>query len=287
MSRFFCDADCELDYRVIDELGITLIQMPYTIGGEEHLFDCGRTTDYATFYGAMRAGAAAKTQALNDYDYMQYFEPVFAAGEDAIYVSFSHKMSGTFEALNRALSELYDKYPDRKCTIVDTKSISMGAGLIVYYAAKLHNDGASDEEVTKFVENFRNKVRVYFTVDDLVYLKRGGRISSFKAGVGNLLNIKPMIGIKDGALLNVDSVKGRKKAINTLINYLEKEDYDCSYPIVILQADCEEDGENFKQSILEKYENATIWSYAIGPVVGSHCGPNTVGLIFVGKEDKG
>ena len=196
-------------------------------------------------------------------------------------------MSGTFEALNRALSELYDKYPDRKCTIVDTKSISMGAGLIVYYAAKLHNDGASDEEVAKFVENFRNKVRVYFTVDDLVYLKRGGRISSFKAGVGNLLNIKPMIGIKDGALLNVDSVKGRKKAINTLINYLEKEDYDCSYPIVILQADCEEDGENFKQSILEKYENATIWPYAIGPVVGSHCGPNTVGLIFVGKEDKG
>ena len=125
-------------------------------------------------------------------------------------------MSGTFEALNRALSELYDKYPDRKCTIVDTKSISMGAGLIVYYAAKLHNDGASDEEVAKFVENFRNKVRVYFTVDDLVYLKRGGRISSFKAGVGNLLNIKPMIGIKDGALLNVDSVKGRKKAINIL-----------------------------------------------------------------------
>lgn len=286
MSRFFCDADCELDYRAIDELGITLIKMPYTIGGKEDLFDCGRTTDYTAFYDAMRKGSPAKTQALNDYDYVQYFEPVFAAGEDAIYVSFSHKMSGTFEALNRALSELYDKYPGRKCTVVDTKSISMGAGIIVYYAAKLHNEGASDEEVEKFVESFRNKVRVYFTVDDLVYLKRGGRISSFKAGVGNLLNIKPMISIKDGSLVNIDSIKGRKKAINTLAAYLEKEEYDSNYPIVILSADCAEDNENFKQSLLERYPSATIWEYAVGPVVGSHCGPDTVGLIFVGSKDK-
>ncbi len=283
MSKFFCDADCELDYRTIDELGITLIKMPYTIDGEESLFDCGRTTDFKGFFDKMRNGASAKTQALNEYDYIQYFEPVYQAGEDIIYVSFSHKMSGTFVSMEKALDELKEKYPERHCTVVDTQSISMGAGIIVYYAAKLHNSGASDEEVVAFVEEFRQKTRVYFTVDDLVYLKRGGRLSSFKAGMGKLLGIKPIIGIKDGELVSLETVKGRKKALSTLVNYMQKTGVDTSYPMVMLNADCDGDKIFTAELIKEAFPDLKIWHYNVGPVVGSHCGPDTIGIIYISK----
>ncbi len=283
MSKFFCDADCELDYKMIDELGITLIEMPYTLDGEESLFDCGRTTDFKGFFDKMRKGASAKTQALNEYDYLQYFEPVFAAGEDIIYVSFSHKMSGTFLSMNKALEELKLKYPERRCLVADTQSISMGTGIMVYYAAKLHNGGASDEEVVAFVDDFKNKVQVYFTVDDLVYLKRGGRLSSFKAGMGQLLGIKPIIGIKDGELVNLETVKGRKKALATLVGYMQKKDIDITRPMVLLNADCDEDKDYITELIKDSFPDLEIWQYNVGPVIGCHCGPDTIGIIFISK----
>lgn len=283
MSKFFCDADCELDYRRIDELNITLIEMPYTLDGKEDLFDCGRTTDFKGFFEKMRGGASAKTQALNTYDYIRYFEPVFASGEDIIYVSFSHKMSGTFEYMNVALSELKKKYPSRKCTVIDTESISMGAGVIVYYAAKLHNQGATDEEVVAFVEEFKKKVQVYFTVNDLVYLKRGGRLSTFKAGMGQLLGIKPIIGLKGGKLESIETVKGRKKALGTLVAFMGKYELDMSYPMILLNADCQADRDYTAELIKAAYPELEIIDYNVGPVVGSHCGPDTIGIIFVSK----
>ncbi len=283
MSKFFCDADCELDYKAIDELGITLIKMPYTLDGEESLFDCGRTTDFKGFFEKMRNGASAKTQALNEYDYLHYFEPVFQSGEDILYVSFSHKMSGTFVSMNKALEELKQKYPQRKCTVADTQSISMGAGIIVYYAAKLHNSGASDDRVVEFVEQFKAKTHVYFTVDNLVYLKRGGRLSSFKAGMGKLLGIKPIIGIKDGELLSLENVKGRKKALSTLVSYMQKSGVDTSYPMVLLNADCEADRDFTAELITEAFPGLEIWHYNVGPVVGCHCGPDTIGIIYVSE----
>ncbi|MBR2967386.1 MAG: DegV family protein [Clostridia bacterium] len=284
MSRFFCDADCELDYKIIKELGISLIKMPFTLDGKEELFDCGETTDYKGFFDKMRQGASAKTQALNAYDYVQYFEPVFAAGEDILYVSFSHEMSGTFVSMNNALDELKEKYPDRKCTVVDTKSISMGAGIIVYFAAKLHNEGKTDEEVVAFVEQLREKVKIYFTVDDLVYLKRGGRLTSFKAAMGTILNLKPIIGVQDGKLVNLETAKGRKKALHNLVNFIEKDEIDASYPLIILDADSGEDSDHLKELILESYSGLEIWHFDVGPVIGCHCGPGTLGVIFVSKK---
>lgn len=283
MSKFFCDADCELDFRAIDELNITLIKMPYTLDGDESLFDCGRTTDFKGFFDKMRSGASAKTQALNEYDYLQYFEPVFASGEDILYVSFSHKMSGTFLSMDKALEELKVKYPERKCTVIDTENISMGAGIIVYYAAKLHNEGATDEQVVEFVADFKKKTHIYFTVDDLVYLKRGGRLSSFKAGMGKLLGIKPIIGIQDGQLVSLETVKGRKKALSSLVGYMQKLGVDESYPIVLLDGDCTEDCNYTAELIKEAFKDVNIWHYNIGPVVGCHCGPDTIGVIFISK----
>lgn len=284
MSKFFCDSNCELWFDKVEQLGIEFISMPYTIEGEEFYYDLGKNTDARAFFAKMRKGAVPKTSALNEQDYIEYFEPVLKSGEDILYVTFSHKMSATFESMNKAIEELKEKYPDRKVTVVDTKHISMAAGLVVLYAAKKHNEGASDEEVVKFVEEFREKVKCYFTVSDLVYLKRGGRCSSFKAFVGTLFNIKPQITNVDGKLENFEKSKGRKKSLKDLVSYLDANNVDTSYPIVIMNADTDEDTAFTVSMIKEKYADADIWEQLVGPVIGSHCGPDTVGMIFVAKN---
>ncbi len=284
MSKFFCDSNCELWFDKVESLGINYISMPYTVGDNEYYYDLGKNTDNRKFFEDMRKGAVPKTSALNMQNYIDYFEPVLKQGEDIIYVTFSHKMSATFESMAKAIEQLKQTYPERTVSVVDTKHISMAAGIVVYYAAKLHNEGASDEEVVKFVESFRERVKCYFTVSNLIYLKRGGRLSSFKAFVGTLFDIKPIISNIDGKLENIEKSKGRKKSLKDLTGYLEKDKVDLSYPIVIMNADCDPDSDYAVSAIREKYPDAEIWEQLVGPVIGSHCGPDTIGVIFVAAE---
>lgn len=284
MSKFFCDSNCELWFDKVESLGINYISMPYTVGDNEYYYDLGKNTDNRKFFEDMRKGAVPKTSALNMQNYIDYFEPVLKQGEDIIYVTFSHKMSATFESMAKAIEQLKQTYPERTVSVVDTKHISMAAGIVVYYAAKLHNEGASDAEVVKFVESFRERVKCYFTVSSLVYLKRGGRLSSFKAFVGTLFDIKPIIANIDGKLENIEKSKGRKKSLKDLTGYLEKDKVDLSYPIVIMNADCDPDSDYTVSAIREKYPDAEIWEQLVGPVIGSHCGPDTIGVIFVAAE---
>ncbi len=287
MSKLFCDSNSEIWFTRFDELGASCIGMPYTVNGNERFYDLGRNTDNRAFFDEMRGGASVKTQALNENDYIEYFEPVLASGEDILYVHFSRAMSGTFASMDKAIATLKEKYPERKITTVDTKNISMGAGMISYFAARKHKEGASDEEVVAFVESFREKVQVYFTVDDLTYLKRGGRLSSFKAVMGTIFNIKPIISVSDeGKLENILNVKGRKKAMHTLVDYLESGKVDVRFPISIMNADTDEDVAVTVDMIREKYPTAEIWQQLVGPVVGAHCGPGTIGMIFVSSLDK-
>ena len=284
MSRYFCDSNSEIPFARFKDLGATLIRMPYTVNGEEHFYDLGENTDTKAFFDGMRACAVVKTQALNSYDYMQYFEPVLAAGEDILYVTFSHAMSGTFAAMQTAIDELKEKYPTRTITTVDTYGISMGAGMVAYHAAIKHNAGASDAEVVRYVEDLRKKVACYFTVADLEYLKRGGRLSSFKAAMGTLFNLKPIIMTNaDGALVNTEKVKGRKKSLHRLVEFMDEGEIDESYPAVIMNADADEDAQYVADLIGEKHPGVEIWMQPVGPVVGCHCGPETIGLIFVRK----
>ncbi|MCI8459103.1 MAG: DegV family protein [Clostridia bacterium] len=286
MSKFYCDSNCEIWFSRLDELGIECIRMPYTVNGEERFYDLGRNTDNRAFFADMRNKASVKTQALNEHDYIEYFEPTLRAGEDILYVHFSREMSSTFVGMEKAIDTLREKYPDRKITTVDTRNISMGSGMVTYFAAKMHNDGASDEEVAAFVRSFREKVQVYFTVDDLVYLKRGGRLSAVKAAIGTILNLKPIISTsKEGKLVNIVNAKGRKKALRMLLEYMESGKVDTSYPISIMNADSDADTALFIEMIREQYPQAEIWEQLVGPVVGCHCGPDTIGLIFVSKQD--
>lgn len=285
MSIFFTDTDCELWYDEFDSLGINLIKMPYTLEDKQYFYDFGRDTDIKAFFDKMRKGEVPKTQALNSYDYCEYFEPILAGGDDIYYISFSHKMSGTFNALEMAKTELLSKYPERKITVVDTRSISAGAGIIVYYAAKLHNEGADDESVTEFINNFRNRIATYFTVQDLVYLKRGGRLSGFKSALGSMLDLKPIIEVNDdGILTNTRKVKGRKLSLKTLVEYITTFGLDTEYPVYLLDADSREDADFTEALIREAYPAAKIKHQLVGPVIGSHCGPDTIGIVFVKQK---
>lgn len=284
MSVFFTDSDCELWFDKVDAENIRFFPMPYVVNGEEFFYDMGRNTDTKAFFDKMRGGAAVKTCALNMQDYIAAIEPFYAAGEDIIYVSFSHKMSGTFDSLRMALKKLQEVYPDRKTTVVDTKTISAAGGLIAYEAAKLHNAGASDEEVVAFVEKFRERVKCYFTVDDLIYLKRGGRISAVKAALGTLFKVKPVICTVNGALENIDKFKGRFRSLKALADYAQSDGVDDKYPMILVDADSPDDAAFVRERLVTDHPSAELWTYPVGPVIGAHCGPDTVGVIFVAKE---
>lgn len=285
MSVLLCDSNCELWYTTVKELGIDYIPMPYLYNDREYFYDLGENTDFAAFYSAVRAGAVPKTQALNPENYKDVLEPYFAAGEDVLYISFSHAMSGTFDQLDAALSELKQKYPNRKCTVFDTKSISLGTGIQVKAAAELKNKGASDEEIISFLNDFTNRVAVYFVVDDLMHLKRGGRLSATSAVVGTLLSVKPVLTTNSqGGLSVLEKVSGRKKAVRSLCEKVARTITDYNYPVYVLDADCKEEGDELAAMIKTRRPEAEIVRQTVGPVIGSHCGPGTLGVIFIADE---
>lgn len=285
MSVFFTDTDCEMWFTDAEELKMNVIGMPYTINGQEYVYDYGKNTDFEAFYNDMREGKIATTAALNVQNYIDYFEPVFAAGEDIFYVHFSSQLSCTFNSMEKALEELKEKYPERKLIKFDTLNISVGAGIQAIEACKLHNSGASDEEVLEFLNAFRDKVAIYFYVDSLQYLRRGGRISAMSNLMGTLLNLKPILTVtKDGKLEKLCVVKGKKKAADFLFDKFEKEYLeDDKYDVFVLDASNKEIGDELAERFRNSGKKISIRRMPIGPVVGAHSGPGTVGCIFIKK----
>ena len=279
MSVLICDSNCELWYTRAKELGLDYISMPYTIDGQEYYYDLGEKTDFKDFYDRVRKGSVPITSALNPENYKEILEPYFAKGEDILYISFSHAMSGTFNQLNTALKELYEKYPERKCTVFDTNSISLGAGI------QVEQEGASDEEIINYLKDFTNKVAVYFVVDDLMHLKRGGRLSAAAAFAGTLLGLKPMLTFNaKGGLDVIAKISGKKKAIRTMADKVINELADTDKPVYLVDADCPADADLLEQMIKEKRPEAKIVRQVVGPVIGTHCGPGTMGVIFAAEK---
>ncbi len=285
MYQFFCDSNCELWHTTVKELGLNVIRMPYVIGDDLIYYDMGENTDFTDFYNKMRSGVAPKTAALNDFDYTEYFEPVLARGEDSYYLTFSHQMSGTFNAMKRAIDALKEKYPDREIRFKDSKNICMGAGMTVYYAALKYKDGATMDELDAFLDDFIPHVATYFVVDDLTYLHRGGRISGAAKFFGGLLGIKPIIHVNDeGTLINIAKGKGRK-ALSTMRDFVKSKGSELDkYKMFVLNADNEKGANEFVDSLRAEFGDIDIVTQPIGPVIGSHCGPGTVACIFHAKE---
>ena len=285
MSVLLIDADGELWYTRQEELGVDCIKMPYAYNNETYYYDLGKNTDFRRFYDAVRGGTVPTTMALNPQEYVEILEPYFQKGEDVLYVSFSHAMSGTFDHLQTALKQLKEKYPQRKCTVFDTKSISLGAGIQMEYAAQLKNSGATDEEIISALEKFTDRVAVYFVVDDLNHLKRGGRLSGFAAFAGTLLQIKPILSMDaKGGLSVLQKVTGKKQALRTIADKVAAEHTGTEYSVYIVDADDPSEGDALANLIKEKRPEAKIVRQAVGPVIGAHCGPGTIGVIFIADK---
>lgn len=287
MAVFFCDTDCELWYTTAKELGVKVIPMPYTVDGEERLYDLGENTDIKAFFDRMRAGAAVSTAGLNPQTYIDIFEPYFKAGEEVLYVAFSSRMSNTFSYLDTAIAELKAKYPDAKYRRYDTLNISMGAGIMVYLAAKFFNAHGGDVDATcAYLDTLVQNVAVLFVVDDLKYLARGGRLSPAKAKIGNVLQLKPVLYVnKEGEIDVLTKQNGFKKAMSFIVSeFARKYRHVEGAPVVIVGADCDGYVAELRSRIEPEAGGAEIIVQPVGPVIGAHCGPGTYGIIFTAES---
>ena len=237
-------------------------------------------------YDALRSGEKASTAAANPQDWSNAIEPVLAQGQDALVLAFSSGLSTTYQSAVIASQELAEKYPERTVKVVDTLCASMGQGLLVWYACKKQEAGMSLEELYDWCEKSKLNLCHWFTVDDLMFLKRGGRINAATALVGTMLNIKPVLHVDDdGHLINVSKVRGRKSALNALVAKLGETGLPGENETVFIShGDCLEDAQYVAQQLKEKYGVKEVIISYVGAVIGSHAGPGTVALFYLGSH---
>jgi len=285
---FMTDSDSDLPFHLKEKYDIPVVYMPYALDGKEYFDDLGQMLDHKSYYDMMRNGATPVTSALNEEAYLEYFEPVLKE-KDLLFVAFSSKLSCTLQAVYSARKKLLEKYPDRKFIVVDTLRISGPMTLLVLKAHEMYRAGKSIEEVAAWLEENKLRAQAYFIVDDLKYLKRGGRISATAATVGTMLDLKPIISeASDGTLTANDKIRGRKKAIAFIVDkMLECAPDPEESPIIVLNADSMEDAERTKAIVEQKLPGATVMIENVGPVIGAHAGPGTIALCFIGTKVAG
>lgn len=278
------DSSCDLPDDIVKKYQLEILQLDFIVEGEGSFHN--DQADIEKVYSKLRNGANIKTSAANISQASEAIEALFNQKKDILYLGFSSGLSSTYQTVYMAGQELMEEYPERKMISVDTLAASMGQGLLVYKACQAKDSGKSLEENAQYIEEIKLKLCHWFTVDDLFFLKRGGRISGVTATVGTMLSIKPILHVDDeGHLINVSKVRGRKAAITELANRMEKlavhpEDQD----IFISHGDCIEDAEKLASIIKERFVNDRITISYVGPVIGAHSGPGTLALFFLGEH---
>ena len=280
----FTDSCCDVSPELLAQWGVPYANMTFSFDGEDKEYINTDITD-KEFYDRMRQGACAKTAAINADTFANAFKPILEEGKDILYIAFSSGLSTTVNSAHMAADDLKESYPDRKIVIVDTLAASAGGGLMVYMAVAKKNEGASIEENAAYIESLIPQHCIWFTVDDLEYLKRGGRVSPLVAFAGSVLGIKPILQMdSEGHLVKVGTARGRKKAIEALANkYAELSYEEKNTPIFVSHADCEEDAKQLVNLLAQHGAEVTLLT-EIGPVIGAHAGPGTIALFFIGKH---
>jgi DegV family protein with EDD domain len=281
------ESAADLPADLVNELGITMIPMVFGFDNESYLnYPDNREMDIHKFYERVKNGEKSTTTLVNSKSFEEYFEPILKSGEDILYIGLSSGLSGTHSAALIASEELKEKYPDSKIVCFDTLAASMGEGLLVYYAAKLKQEGQNIDQVSQWLLDNRLNLCQWFTVDDLNHLKRGGRISAMSATIGSALNVKPILHVdNEGHLIAVHNVRGRKKSMNSLLEHMEELCIDPEeHTVFISHADCLEDTEHLANLIKEKLHVKEVILNFMGPVIGSHTGQGAIALFFIGKH---
>lgn len=282
--QIITDSCCDFPTPMYGQLGLTFV--PLTVEFRGNTFDDKNDDTLKDMYQGLRAGEVAKTSAVNPSRWSQAMEKALAAGKDVLVLAFSSGLSTTYQSAVIAAEELKDAYPDRKIQVIDTLCASMGQGLLVWYACKKRDEGLSLDEVTQWVLDNRPHLCHWFTVDDLMYLKRGGRISAATALVGTMLQIKPLLHVDDeGHLINMTKTRGRKAAIDAMVKKAQElgAGYDNS-TMFISHGDCLSDAEYLSRQLKEKCGVKDVVISYVGAVIGSHSGPGTLALFFLGSH---
>lgn len=280
------DSDSDLPHEIALEKNIPIVRMPYNLDGVEHFDDNGASGAEKALFDRMRAGAKPFTSLLPKEAYLEYFEPILQES-DLLFLAFSSQMSATFQNVLAAQEELQAKYPNRRFVVVDTLSISAPQALLILGAHQLYEQGASMDDVAQWVMDNRLKAQAWFTVGDLAYLRRGGRISATSAVMGTMLDIKPILAIsKIGKLEAYTKVQGRKKAMRTLVEKTVEHIGDSAgKTIIILHGDVRDEAETLKNQLKNRLSGlGEIKIVMIGPVIGAHAGPGTLAICFIGNE---
>lgn len=282
------DSDTEIPYTFADEHKIPVFLMPYTVNGEERLFDLGRNTDFERFYQELREGADAFTSTRPPADIADFFREVVKDGVEVLYLAFSSALSGHYDLSHMARNTVLEEYPDARIEIVDTLRISMGAGQLVMQAQKMKEEGKSLEEIRDWVIANRQRSHAWFSVDDLNYLKRGGRLSGAAAAIGTILDVKPILKLNcDGKIVPVDKVKGSKKIQKFFLSVMQEnvespEEQDA----FVLHASNMEAAVKMSELMKSNIPFKSVTIKDVGPVIGCHTGPGVLAVIFMGKEIK-
>ena len=281
------DSSADLSQEMVQELGVTVLPLSFTIQGRTYRnYPDNREMDLPLFYDMLRAGELATTSAVNVAEYTQAVEPILQEGKDVLILAFSSGLSSTYQASVLAAGELREKYPDRKIYTVDTLCASLGQGLLVYLAAQEQRKGKSIEEVRDWAEETKLHLCHQFTVDDLHFLKRGGRISATTAVVGSMLQIKPVLHVdNEGHLINIGKARGRQASLKALVDKMEKTvTEEGRKTVFISHGDCRKDAVTVADMVRERFGTQDIRINFVGPVIGAHSGPGTLALFYLGTE---
>ena len=284
MLVLFTDTDTDITPEIADEYGCKLISMPYSVDGKTTYpyvdFD---KFDSKAFYDMLRGGVLPNTSAISVEQYKRYFEPVFAAGDDILYVHFSRAMTATFDAMDEAVAELKKLYPERRFYEIDTKGITIISYNIVRAVLDLYKEGKTAEEMLEWAKTEVDHYAQYFFADDLRFFKHSGRVSGLAGTMGTLLGIRPIITMSaEGKMVSVGKEKGRAKAIDRLVQYVEELGDDIkNHRVVIGHSDSPDIAEELGASLKEKFgDDLPVEFVVVNPTAGSHCGPNGVGVSF-------
>ena len=280
------DSSADLPADLVRELGVEVLPLSFTIQGKTYRnYPDGREMAPGAFYQLLRSGGMATTSAVNVADYTAALEPLLQEGKDVLLLVFSSGLSATYQSSVIAVEELREKYPDRKLFTVDTLCASLGQGLLVWHAVEQKRKGASIEAVRDWAEENKLHLCHWFTVDDLHFLKRGGRISAATAVVGSMLSIKPVLHVDDaGRLIPMSKTRGRKASLLALVDHMAQTAVDpAQQTVFISHGDCLADAEFVADAIRTRLGVTDIRINYVGPVIGNHSGPGTVALFFLGS----
>ena len=289
MSDFviLTDSSADLGADLVQQLDVRVLPLSFTIQDHVyHNYPDNREMEPHAFYEMLRAGEVATTSAVNVAQYTEALEPLLQEGRDVLVLAFSSGLSATYSSSVIAVEDLREKYPDRKLYTVDTLCASLGQGLLVYLAAQQRAQGKSIEEVRDWAEANKLKLCHQFTVDDLHFLKRGGRISATTAVVGSMLKIKPVLHVdNEGRLINIGKARGRAASLKALVDKMEQTAIDPGdQTVFISHGDCLEDAQMVAQMVRDRFGVQNVYLNYVGPVIGAHSGPGTLALFYVGIE---